>query len=196
MLNVRRIGPAALGLLLLTGCYSLPSEGPGDYARNVENRLQQGDTEQAGVMFERIEHDDQYRNVLYPVLFDASEEAFELGDYGKADTFLAFLANRYPEGPAVAEALAMNRFLWRSEMDEPDADFTQSLGQALEDLRLRTSEVPVWVDLAETQFHLDEGDERRAARTLEHFLDRWDGDPAELLPYVEDLQRAMEDPEP
>jgi hypothetical protein len=50
----------------------------------------------------------------------------------------------------------------------------------------------MWIELAETQVAIDDGDHARARATLDAFLTRWDHAPAELVVYVEDIDRYLQ----
>ena len=59
------------------------------------------------------------------------------------------------------------------------------------DLRSTATDLPVWFDLIETQQAIDRGNPARAKRSLELFLENWNGEPAELMVYVEDFERYL-----
>jgi len=184
--------PTILLLTLSIGaCAATPTAPPRELAETIATDLAAGRVEQANERFADVEDDEDYREQLYPVLFDAARARYESGDGAGAAAQLRFLGERFPESRSVHEALVYALFLERSAQESSDPELVQELTDALTRLAEFDETGPSFVDLVAAQAAVDRGDTDAARSALDRFLRVWDGRPAELMPYVEDLGRAI-----
>ena len=181
-------------ILLLASCATVPTGTPKEVATTLIEDLDAGRVQDADDLFDRIADDDSYREKVYPVVFEAARERYAQGDPAAAAQLLRFMAPRYPDALSVREALLYSLFLERAQSTAPDPALMEELDEALSELRASATEVPVWVDLVAAQQAVDRGERSAARESLARFLERWEGQPPELLLYVEDLERYLRTP--
>lgn len=183
-----KIPAIVLTALLSTSCLALtgPPEEVGD---GIVAALAEGDTERAAYMYDRIERDPEYREQIYPTLFDAARDRYIGNDFEGAADVLRFMLPRYPQAMAVKEAMAYSLFLQRASTGR--ADGARELEELLESLGNRPIGSSPWIALVETQVAIDRGDDAAALDGFDRFLAHWNGGPAELAVYVDDLGRYL-----
>ena len=177
--------------LALGACASTPTAPPREFAEAIAADLAAGRTEQASERYEDVADDEDYREQLYPVLFDAARVRYEGGDGSGAAAQLRFLADVYPDSRSVHEALVYALFLQRSSNSESDPALVAELTDTLGRLATFDGAGTSFVDLVAAQAAVDRGDSDAARTALDRFLQTWDGLPVELMPYIEDLSRAI-----
>lgn len=176
--------------LAAAACVSSPPGTPEEVAAGVIDELDAGRPAEAGQLFERIASDDEAREKIYPILFFEARDRYRLGDAAGAAEVLRFMAPRYPAGAAVREALLYSLFLERAQSEKPDAELVDEIGEILADVGAGDSG-PEWVDLVRSQQAIDRGELPEAREALAQFLDSWEGNPPELMLYVEDMERYL-----
>ena len=177
--------------LALGACTTTPTAPPRELAETIAADLAAGRDEQANERFADVADEEEYREQLYPVLFDAARARYESGDGAAAAAQLRFLAGVFPDSRSVHEALVYALFLERSSGSSSDPALVAELTDALTRLATFDETGPSFVDLVAAQAAVDRGDTDAARLALDRFLRVWDGRPAELMPYVEDLGRAI-----
>jgi len=187
--------PMSLAALLvsLAACVTTSSPPPEELANELITTLDEGKTDEARERFERVEHDAEYRDKIYPVLFGAARRRYLEGNGAGAAVLLRFLHEGYPDAVAVREALVYSMFLERASVEHPDPALTVELEQLLAEMRATEGPLPVWVDLIEAQQGIDRGDTEGARAAYERFVASWDrrpGDPV-LEVYVDDIGRYL-----
>ncbi len=180
------LAPAVL-LLLLTACMATPLGPPRQIGSEIVVALDAGNEDQAVDLFSRATKTGGARDLLYPVLFDDARGRYEAGEAEGAARILRFMRDRYPDARAVREALVYALFLERSNQAGPAPELSAQLARELEAVDGRSP----WVDLVRTQHSIDRGSTDDARVSFERFVSRWDGEPAQLMPYVEDLDRYL-----
>lgn len=176
--------------LAAVACVSTPPGTPEEVAAGVIDELDAGRPAEAGELFARIASDAEAREKIYPILFFEARDRYRLGDAAGAAEVLRFMAPRYPAGAAVREALLYSLFLERAQSETADAALVDEIGDVLADMG-EGEVVPEWVDLVRSQQAIDRGELSVARDALAQFLDSWEGNPPELMLYVEDLERYL-----
>lgn len=188
--------PLLVLALVLGGCASAPSGPPEEVAGRILTSLDADRPGEARASFERVADDRAYRREVYAILYSSAGERYASGDPEGAATLLRFLAEAYPDAPAVREALVYSLFLVRSRSEHA----TPESNRELEHWARELGEVPgarsPWLDLVDAQLAVDGDDPAGAREALTRFLESWNGEPAALLPYVEDLGRFASSPVP
>lgn len=159
-------------------------------ALEVVVRLDAGELDSAGALYDDYGRWQGADDALFVELYDAARERFDVGDARGAAVVLDLLADRHGDAVSVHEARVYARFVAHAE--RADADSGESLDGAIADLRALAPLGVGWVDLAEAQRAIDRGELDRAREVLANFLGAWTGQPAELAPYVVDLERYLE----
>lgn len=177
--------------LLLTACAATPTPEPNALADLLVADLVAGDNEAAAKRFDPVADDEGYRERIYPIVFNAARGHYEQGGGQSAARLLRFLVTEFPNAPAAREALVYALFLDRAGSSAPAEEEVKELGEHLAALRARDAAAPDFVHLIAAQAAIDRGDLDLARNDLDRFLERWDGRPADLLPYVEDLSRYL-----
>lgn len=178
--------PTILTAAFLAGC-ALTSVAPEEAGPRIVTALDEGKVSEAASVF----GDTAERERLYPVLYQAAETRFEEGRYAQASEVLRFMKERYPDARSVREALLYSLFLERAEgggLEEEELEEMAALASELEN----APGAEPWVRLASVQVAVDRGRPEEAREALTGFVDSWDGQPASLLPYVEDLERWIQ----
>ncbi len=186
---------ASLGLLVLTACsstsvrtFSSPSEATAAIVTSAEA----GDMDEASRIFDGYARSSVARDRVYAQLFDAAEARYESGQPMNAANLLRFVSGRYPNAIAAREALVYALFLERVDRGEADDELRRDMEAAIADVRSKAPRPANWIDLASTQASIDAGDLDQARTTFASFLGVWEGSPASLMPYVEDLDRYLQ----
>jgi predicted Zn-dependent protease len=188
-----RILLSTTGLLLLAGCVSAPTGPPEQVATSIVAAIDEDDDTAAEELWDRnAEESSEYRQQMYPVLYDAATERYVRGDVTGSTELLRFMAEHYPDAPAVAQAYAYSLFILRSGQLDPDPELVEELEVALEEARRHVPGGPAWFDLMETQVAIDRGRLTDANEAYNRFRVAWDGTPESLRPYVEDLGRYLD----
>jgi hypothetical protein len=183
--------PTALLLCLgLAACASAPSGTPIEVADEIVAALDAGQTARAESLFEGVAGDEEYRDRIYPVLFEAARDRYGASQGERSSALLEFAAEHYPDSLAVREALVYSLFLERAGT-RPDRELLDRTDRALEALRERRGELPPWAGLVETQQAIDRGELDQARDAYVRFRSRWDGRPEALGTYVDDLERYL-----
>jgi len=186
---------AAVVLLLAPSC---ASTGGRTYATPEEATAAMitaavaGDMPEAELIFESFAVDPVQRDRAYVALFGAASERYESGRSAEAANLLTFVTERYPHAAAAREALVYALFLERAEAGAATDASTTAMKKAISSVRSGVAISPTGVDLAETQVAIDGGDIERARDTFDAFLTSWDRAPAELVVYVEDIDRYLQ----
>lgn len=186
---------ASCGLLALGACsstsvrtFSSPSEATAAMVTAAES----GDMDEASRIFDGYARSSVSRDRVYAQLFDAAESRYESGQPMNAANLLRFVSGRYPNAIAAREALVYALFLERVDRGAPDDQLRRDLEAAISEVRAKAPRPANWVDLAATQASIDAGDMESARATFASFLGVWEGSPASLMPYVEDLDRYLQ----
>lgn len=167
-------------------------DSPEEATQAILAAAEAGDTAEANRVFDSFARSSIQRDRVYATLYDAAQARYENGRAGDAALVLAFVTDRYPGAVAAKEALVYALFLERAERGAADGELTAAIDAAVADVRAASPTPAVWVDLAATQAALDAGDRARAEDAFASFLGAWDGSPAELMTYVEDLDRRLQ----
>lgn len=177
-------------LALVPACASLPTASPEELGASVVAALDRDDRGRADALFDDVEDDAAYRERVYPIVYAAARERFESGDAAAAARQLRFLADAYPDASQSRLALAYALFLQRAQTPAPSAELTAELAGAVRAVRADGAGGG-WVDLIDAQRAID-ADELDAARgAYDRFLASWDGSPAHMAVYVEDVGRYL-----
>jgi len=181
---------APMLLLLVIGCQST-GVPPTQIAADVAALLVAGDTARAEARFEEIGGDDD-RALAYPVLHGQAETLWQQRDYASCIRVNRFLVAHYPDRVSAREALLYALFLNRARTGKVPGEATRremaELGTAI---RRVSKEPPLWVDLALVQVAIDGGDQRIARASMARFRSRWNGRPASLRDYAQELDRWL-----
>jgi hypothetical protein len=182
-----------IGMLvgLLAGCASTPPGPPEEVAPEIVAHLDAGRNADAAELFERAADSQAGREALYPLLYDEARARFQEAEHQPAARVLGFMAARYPRALAVREALVYALFLQRAADAVPTPELVRALGDALAELRTSASAPPPWLALAEAQQAIDRGELVTARAAFAGFQELWDGRPAELTVYVQDVGRYL-----
>lgn len=180
-----------LACVLVSACVSAPSGPPEEIAASLIADLDAGRGDEAEERFESVESDDAYRERIYPILYEAAQERYERRDVAGSAALLRFMSGHYPSAPAVKEALLYCLFLERGMQAQAPPELIEEIATVSSDLRSSATDLPVWFDLIETQQAIDTGNPAKARQSLALFLERWDGEPRELMVYVEDFERYL-----
>jgi hypothetical protein len=182
-----RLGTLAL---LAAACAATPVGPPEEVAPRIATALDAGKSDEAAELFEGAA-DDGGSEKLYPLLYEEARGRYRGGECARSARLLRFMADRYPRALAVREALVYALFLERAASETPAADVLQELDAAVADLR-RQGSAPHWIELVEAQLSIDRGEPARARTHLASFREAWDGQPPELVVYVEDIGRYLD----
>lgn len=185
-----RITPAILTCLLVASCATPPGP-PVEVGMGIVTALDAGDVPAAEAQFARVARDAKYRQRIYPVLYDEARDRYASGNVAAAVPLLRFLSDQYSSSVAAPEALLYALFLQRSRQDQVDPRLTVEIDTVLATLRERREDLPAWVALVDAQQSIDRGDVEVARAAFERFESQWDGQPAALAIYVDDLQRYL-----
>lgn len=186
---------ASFGLLALSACSSTSIRtfsSPGEATAAIAAAAEAGDMDEASRIFDGFARSSVARDRVYAQLFDAAEARYEGGQPMNAANLLRFVSGRYPNAIAAREALVYALFLERVDRGVADDELTRDLEAAIADVRSKAPRPANWVDLAATQASIDAGDLNEARTTFASFLGVWEGSPASLMPYVEDLDRYLQ----
>lgn len=157
-------------------------------ANRIVEELDAGDVGRASDLFERVQDREEYRDRIYPVVYQAAEARYQRGDAETAARILTFMRAHYPEGNSVRAARLYSLFQQRGQAEEPPPEeLLVEIEGALEDLRAGLSDPPAWADLVETQLLIDRGRTEEARASFARFLERWDGRPPGWETYVQSL---------
>lgn len=180
--------------LLAAACASAPrpTGPPEELGPLVVAELEAGRPDAARELLEPALADEAYAERLYPVLYEAAREQYEAGDPALAADVLALVVEGYPEADAAREALASALFLERAGRSQADPESVQELAGAIDDARRHLADPPAWLELAAAQNAIDRGRLAEARQSLELFRQTWDGEPAALALYVEDVERWLD----
>lgn len=151
-----------------------------------------GDMPEAELIFETFADDPVQRDRAYVALFGAASERYGTGRSAEAANVLTFVTDRYPHAAAAREALVYALFLERAEAGAANEASSSAMKKAITAVRAGGATSPPGVELAETQVAIDGGDLDRARETFDAFLVGWDRTPADLVVYVEDIDRYLQ----
>lgn len=185
----------SLAWTLASGCASTSQRsfaGPEEAAVAVLTALEEGRPGEADQIYGTFTQSRTNEELLYPVLYDAARGRFESGEPARAAQVLELLVDRHPTAAGSREALVYALFLERAEQGVATPDQTARLAEAIAGLRGTSPQLVPWVDLAETQLRIDEGRLGEARDSFARFLGAWEGEPAGLLTYAEDLNRYLQ----
>lgn len=177
--------------LLLAACAGTPSGPPEMVAEGILADLDAGRPQAAAERFRAAAADADVRQRIYPMLYGDARRRYESGDYASAGLCLEFLAEHYPDAAAVREALVYALFLERSRLPAADPELVERIGRALTAVHERSVDPPAWLDLVAAQNALDQARPEQARVALARFHAGWDGHPAGLQTYIEDLDRYL-----
>jgi len=176
---------------ILSSCASLPAAGtPEEVAARIVIALDEQRADDAGDLFARVSEREEYRQQMYPLLFEAAQGRYVRGDAAGSTAILSFMAEEYPDAEAVERALLYSLFLERSKQAAASEDLTARMGDSVRAVRAQ-SRPPVWVDLVETQVLIDQGRLSEALDVYERFVGAWDGQPEAIAVYVDDIERYL-----
>jgi hypothetical protein len=176
-------------MALLAGCASTPPGPPEEVAPRIVAALDAGRSKDAAELFEASARDEGAEE-LYPLLYEEARARYQKGESEASARVLAFMSERYPRALAVREALVYALFLERAESDVPSPELVQALGAAVAELK-ESGAAPPWVGLVEAQQAIDRGEPDAARAAFAGFMKTWDGRPAELAVYVDDIDRYL-----
>lgn len=177
-------------VVLLAGCASTPVGPPEEVAPRIVALLDAGKDEDAAELFEASARAEGAEQRLYPLLYEEARARYQKGDSQPSARVLAFMAGRYPRALAVREALVYALFLERAESEVPEPELVQAIGTAVGELK-QSGAAPLWIGLVEAQQAIDRGEPDAAREAFAGFKDAWDGRPAELTVYVDDIDRYL-----
>jgi len=181
----------ACALPLFASCASTsPAGTPDKVATEIVNALDDGRVDDAANLFEDVSKSEEYRQKIYPLIYDAAQDRYVRGDAAGAAGLLRFMSQEYPNADAVQRALLYSLFQLRGQQQTPSPELLEEMGAALKAVRAQ-SHPPVWTDLVATQLLIDEGRLNEALDTFERFAGRWDGQPEAIAVYVEDIERYL-----
>jgi len=181
-----------LVVALVASCASTPSN-PVALGEQIIADLDAGLASQAQGKFKAVENDTKWRESLYPRFFAEARERYESGDFEGAAVVLRFSVDQYSQASAMQEALLYSLFQIRSQTEHPDAALIQELELVAQDL-LDSGGPSLWTDLIAAQTAIDLGQANRARNSYQRFVANWNGEPAELVTYVHDLGRYLDNP--
>jgi hypothetical protein len=165
---------------------------PGEATQAMVLAAEAGNHEEARRIFNSFARSSIQRDKVYANLFNAAETRYERGNGAAAARILELVTVEYPAAVAAREALVYSLFVDRAGADAPSEGQTESMALAISAAREASGRRSPWVDLAATQVAIDRGDTSAARAEFDGFLQGWDGEPADLLPYVEDLDRYLQ----
>ena len=199
-MNVRLHGPAPLlaSFLAALACFSCAATSVSTFATPEEataaivTAAEAGDKGEAIRIFDSFARSSVQRDRVYATLFEAASERYEEGRSADAARILDFVTGKYPNAIAAREALVYALFLERADSGEASDASMKAMRSAIEAVRSSTPTPSAWIDLAETQVAIDEGDLDAARRTFGEFLGDWNGTPDSIVLYVEDIDRYLQ----
>lgn len=150
-----------------------------------------GDYDEAARVFETYASSSIQRDRVFVDLYDAAQTRYETSRAAEAANLMRFVTTQYPDAVAAREALVMSLFMERAERDGPTDAGTRELDEAIAAVRESSDSPSAWVDLAATQTAIDRGDLDDARREFRNFTSVWNGGPAQIVPYVEDIDRYL-----
>ena len=183
--------PTFLVLALLAACQTAPPGPPEEVAAQIVEALDTDRPAAASDLFDRVANETEHREKIYPVLFEAARERWEAGATRDSVALLRFLAEHYPEGRAVREALLYGLMIERARQQTPDPELVEEMQDNLDYLREKPVDAPEWIDLIEVWVLIDRGRVTEAREVFGHFLATWEGSPPSLMLNVEDLDRYL-----
>jgi hypothetical protein len=175
--------------LSLFACQSAPTGPPEEVAGEILLAIESDQPARARDLFDRSGADS--RESMYPILFSAAQERYERSDSTGAVELLRFMAERYPEGSSVRQALLYGLMVRRARQDVATVEEVSETDEILKSLRAGSATLPLWVDLVEAQQRIDQDRLPEARQAFDRFLAAWDGQPVELMVYVEDIDRYL-----
>ncbi|QDV08059.1 hypothetical protein Poly30_35950 [Planctomycetes bacterium Poly30] len=190
-----RILLALLASLSAASCASTSVQtfsSPEEATNAIVAAAEQGNQDEARRIFDSFARSSVQRDKVYASLFSAAEARYDRGNGGGAANILQFVTTQYPAAAAAREALVYSLFVERAGAEAPAEGQAETMAAAIESARSVSSEPSAWIDLAATQVAIDRGDLSGARAEFGNFLDAWDGQPASLLPYVEDIDRYLQ----
>lgn len=186
---------ALLATFALAACSATSVQtfsNPAEATAAIVQAAEVGDQEEARRIFDSFARSSVQRDRVYASLFDAAEARYDRGDGGAAANILQFVTAQYPAAVAAREALVYSLFIDRAGGATPTDEGAMALAQAVQGARESNPQPSPWIDLAATQVAIDRGDLASARADFSQFLDRWDGQPAGLMEYVEDIDRYLQ----
>lgn len=165
---------------------------PAEATQAIVQAAEAGNQEEARRIFASFARSSVQRDKVYASLFSAAETRYERGNGASAARILDLVTTEYPKAVAAREALVYSLFVDRAGAETPTEGQTETMALAIEEARAASPQSSAWVALAATQVAIDRGDTSGARAEFDGFLQSWDGQPANLLPYVEDLDRYLQ----
>ena len=179
-----------LPLFVSCASTSKPSGSPDKVATEIVNALDDGRVDDAASLFENVSKSEEYRQKIYPLIYEAAQDRYVRGDAAGATALLSFMAEEYPDADAVQRALLYSLFLLRGQQDTASSELLEQMERSVSAVRAQ-SRPPAWVDLVATQLLIDQGRLGDALDTFERFAGSWDGQPEAIAIYVEDIERYL-----
>ena len=179
--------------LLPVACRTIqpPSQPPAAVGAQIVEFLKRGQQDEAAAAFSAAAPFQEYREKIYPLLYEAARSRHRQADMAGAQELLEFLAVRYQDAMAVREALLYVLFIQRGEQARVDPVALAKADRLLEELRAGRAQLPVWVELAAAQQAIDGHRPEDARVALDRFRDGWNGEPKELSEYVVEIDRYL-----
>jgi hypothetical protein len=174
-----------------TACVAPPLGSPREVATQIIQALDAGKSDQAAALYTRSSSDPNYREKIYPVVYEAATMRYTTQDNAKALPLLRFLVDNYDRSMAARQALIYSMFVARGEQAEAKPKSVEAMSEAVKDFLNRTKNPPIWIALVQTQQSIDLGKLDTARDHLARFHAGWDGRPTDLAVYVDDLQRYL-----
>lgn len=168
--------------------YSSPEEATVAIVESIDA----GDDGEASRAFDSFARGSIQRDRVYAELYGTAEQRFDKGNTSGAAEVLEFVTLKFPGAVNAHEALVYARFVERAERGAATEEGTRALGEAIDGYRGVAAEPSAWVDLASVQHAIDAGNLAVARADFIRFVDGWDRQSADLMPYVEDLGRYLE----
>jgi hypothetical protein len=181
-----------LAAILAASCASLPSD-PQVLGDQIIADLDAGMVAQAQKTFDRVGGDSIWRESLYPVFYTEAQRRYEEGDFEGASTILRFSVAEYSGASSLREALIFSLFQLRANAETVDPSLVQELQMVVQGF-IEAGSYSSWADLIAAQTAIDLGQTQDAIAPYQRFLAIWDGQPAELETYVQDIGRYLENP--
>ena len=165
---------------------------PAEATKAMVVAAEAGDQEEARRIFNSFARSSVKRDQVYASLFNAAETRYERGDGAGAARILELVTQEYPAAVAAREALVYALFVDRAGSEEPSESQIEAMELAIDAAREASPQPSVWVGLAATQVAIDRDNTTAARAEFDGFLQAWEGEPASLMPYVEDLDRYLQ----
>jgi hypothetical protein len=180
--------------VLGAACATVPADPPGVVGARLVEHIEAGRLADASAEFDAVAANAHYRERIYPIVYEAARRRYADAEPAQAIALLRFLTERYPQAMAAREALLYAHLVHRGTQVRPDPAALDEIDRLLGELRDSSTPLPIWIELVAAQQAIDRGDLAEARAAVAGFRAGWDGAPAELGLYVEELERYLQAP--